>query len=337
MRATHLQPVTPVEDDSAELITEFIVQADVCEATRTKYRTHLSDFVAFLNAPTIREPRDSVHVADAQSRDIQRFMAYLQTPTRANAHWTARGEQLSASTRKNYLASLRSFYRYLVAVQVIDADPTLAIKTPRVRIARGLVLSAVELRRLLDTRGSLNERIAVNLLVYTGARSGEIRDLRWSDVDFAQRSITLTGKGGKSRTIAIHPRLMSELRGWYIRQTEAAERDPRVAAARRNPDTDYVLLSRTGARLSSTAIYKHVNRRAAHAELHVLEPAHRELRSRVTPHTLRRSFATLLLNSGEPLDAVADVLGHDSTDTTRTHYAFSNHARRRATVEAFDI
>lgn len=191
MRATPPQPSLHDEDrDSLDLITEFIAQADVSDATRTKYGTHLGDYFAYLNAPTVREPRERVHIAEARPKDIQRFMAYLRTPTRATTHWRTRGTQLSASTRKNYLASLRSFYRYLVAVQIIEADPTAAIKTPRVRISRGLVLSAVELRRLLDTRGSLNERTAVYLLVYTGARSGEIRDLRWNDIDLRWRSIS---------------------------------------------------------------------------------------------------------------------------------------------------
>ena len=69
----------------------------------------------------------------------------------------------------------------------------------------------------------------------------------------------------------------------------------------------------------------------------VLGMAHKEWRSEVTPHTLRRTFATILLNSGNPLDAVADVLGHESVDTTRRHYAFASDERRRQTIHSFEV
>jgi len=98
-----------------------------------------------------------------------------------------------------------------------------------------------------------------------------------------------------------------------------------------------VLLSRTGRQLAPGAIAKQLKRRAARAGLYELEGKHREHRSRVSPHALRRTFATLLLNDGHHLDAVADVLGHSSVDTTRNHYAFSSNARRRRTIEAFDV
>ena len=130
---------------------------------------------------------------------------------------------------------------------------------------------------------------------------------------------------------------MSELRRWFLHQEVQAERNDVIRAARSNPETDFVLLTRTGRPLSATSLYKDLNRRAVAAGLHVLEPAHREHRSRVSPHALRRTFATLLLNDGQPLDAVADVLGHASVDTTRRHYAFASIARQRATVEAFAI
>ncbi len=79
-----------------------------------------------------------------------------------------------------------------------------------------------------------------------------------------------------------------------------------------------------------------VKRRATRAGLYVEEPMHGECRSRVSPHVLRRTFATLQLNDGQPLDAVADVLGHESVDT-REHYAFSSNERRRATIMSYSI
>jgi len=111
----------------------------------------------------------------------------------------------------------------------------------------------------------------------------------------------------------------------------------RIRAIRANPDTDFVLVTTRGKQLAPSAIFKQLKRRASLAGLYALEPAHREYRSEISPHALRRTFATLLLNDGHHIDAVADVLGHSSIDTTRKHYAFSSNARRKATIEAFDV
>jgi site-specific recombinase XerD len=130
---------------------------------------------------------------------------------------------------------------------------------------------------------------------------------------------------------------MPELRRWRLREDHHAQHHAVLRQARSHPDTDFVLLSRTGTQLSGSAIAKQVKRRAAAAGLYVKSPAHNECRSAISPHVLRRTFATLLLNDGHHLDAVADVLGHESVDTTRKHYAFTSNARRRATIEGFDV
>jgi len=187
---------------------------------------------------------------------------------------------------------------------------------------------------LLEATGSAHDRIQTFLLVYTAARAGELRQLLWDDIDFQQRILILHGKNNTTHIVNIHPALMGELRLWYIHQDQLAQRHPEVAQARQNPETNYVLMTTRGRQLTHTAVYKQLKRRANQAGLYVLEPAHREYRSRVSPHAIRRSIATMLLNDGHPLDAVADVLNHRQVDTTRTHYAFSSPKRRRATIEA---
>jgi integrase len=168
--------------------------------------------------------------------------------------------------------------------------------------------------------------------VYTAARVSELCNLTWDDVNFHTRTIQLNGKNNKPHTVDIHPRLMGELRLWYINQQYAAQTSPALADALSHPDTAFVLLSRNGQRLTPSAISKQLKRRAARAGIHALPPKHGEHRSRVSPHAIRRSVATALLNSGYSLDAVADVLNHAQTDTTRRHYAFSSSERRRSTI-----
>jgi len=326
----------PDGDSCRALIAEFIAQADVSQHTKVKYRAHLNEFHAWLNHAELHPDTPApTRLVDVTAMQAHRFMAYLRQLDRPTSPTS--GVALAGGTRKNYLASLRSLYGFLLDVGLVDIDPTSRIRRPASAVTQGLHLSPEELRRLLDVRSSPRSRIQTYLLAYTAARSGELRRLRWHDIDFVQRSIRLHGKRDKTRVVAIHPRLMSELRRWFLHQEAESERHEAVRIARANPDTDYVLLTRSGKPLSATSIYKQLNRRAVAAGLHVLEPAHGECRSRVSPHALRRTFATLLLNDGQPLDAVADILGHASVDTTRRHYAFASSARQRATVEAFNV
>jgi len=192
-------------------------------------------------------------------------------------------------------------------------------------------------RALLDVLGgSQRERIQTFLLVYTAARTGELRRLRWSDIDFVHSTITLVGKRGKVRVVDVHPHLMAALRRWYLYQDHEAERNVALRRAKGDPATDFVLLTRTGKPVAKTVIAEQLKRRAVRAGVRVRITPTGEAATAVSPHALRRTFATILLDEGHHIDAIADVLGHSSIDTTRTHYAFASNARRRATILAYD-
>jgi integrase len=164
---------------------------------------------------------------------------------------------LSASARKNVVASIHSFYRYLLLVGVVTIDPSASIRPPRVQHRPGLVLDAEEVRALLEACGGMpRERIQTYLLAYTAARSDELRCLRWSDVDFSNATMQLVGKRGKVRVIDIHPLLMGELRRWYIYQHDQADRNEAMLRAKADPATDFVLLTSAGRQIAKTVIAK---------------------------------------------------------------------------------
>lgn len=342
MSPNHLSVVdqnTPAQASAdQDLIREFAAQADVAERTRYSYRVQIEEFRSWLSHPKTRRATGHANLCDATRADVTRFMAYLTAGSRYAAPQDPRLKQvLSPSSRKRFIASLKSFYCYLMTVDLVNVDPTYGVARPKIKLKPGMHLSADELRRLLEAPGTPRDRVQVYLLAFTAARSNEIRCLRWRDVNFTDGTLRLHGKGDKYRVLDIHPRLMPELRRWRMRQDVLCERDPSFRAVRENPETDYVLLTNQGKQLSDSAIYKQLKRRAARAGLYVLDPAHREYRSEISPHVLRRTFATILLNAGCHLDAVSDVLGHEYADTTRKHYAFSSDARRRATIESFDV
>lgn len=322
--------------ENAALIDEFIAQAEVSERTRVKYRPHLLEFERWY-----RQAAGSAGTGmliDVRTGDVSRFMAYLRSGDRFARSGNHRAVAApAASTRKNILASLGSFYRYLTAVEVVTASPVSGVAAPKVNSKPGLCLTADDVRALLAVRGQPRERVQVFLLTFTGAREHEIRTLRWQDVDLQNQTLIVRGKGDKYRVIDIHPRLMSELRRWYLHQEDLAERNEAIRVAKSNPETDYVLMTRLGKPLSHSTIIKQLKRRAAKAGLYLHERPDGENVSAVHPHALRRTFGTLLLNDGHHLDAVADVLGHASVDTTRKHYAFSSNERRRETIHGFKV
>ena len=327
-------PPTP----DASLITEFCAQADVAVTTRHKYRVQLGEFSLWLTHPMTRRAGGHALLTDVTKADVARFMAYLMSGERyAASKHALRGGPLAASTRKSYLASLKALYRYLMSVDLATFDPTDSIARPKVKLKPGLRLTPEELKKLLAAPGNARDRAQVCLLAFTAARTNEIRCLRWQDIDFTEATMLVHGKNDSWRMIHIHPKLIRELRLWQLAQTARAKRSAPLAYALADPETAYVLLTRSGKQLAHSAMSKQLKLRAIRAGLHIYEHDDGEERSRVTPHALRRTFATILLNQGHHLDAVADVLGHRSVDTTRNHYAFASDARKRATMEAFDV
>lgn len=337
LRVIHSES-SPALAEGERLISEYVGQADIVDSTKHRHTVQLTEFLVWLSHPKSARGDAPTSLLAVRRADVVRFMGYLKTGDRyAAPQDPRRSSALSASTRKNFLAAIRSLYRYLCSVELVEHDPSNTVPRPKVPIKPGMHLTADELRRLLAVDGSPRDRIQVYLLAFTGARVSELRFLRWRDVSLEEGTLSFHGKGNKWRVVYIHPRLMPEIRRWKLRQDALAERRPELAEARQDPDTDWVLVTTRGKQLPTAAIYKQLKRRASRAGLYVLEPGHREHRSEVTPHTLRRTFATILLNGGEHLDAVADVLGHSYVDTTRKHYAFASDARKKATIDAFKI
>jgi len=220
-------PSSNLDESEDDLVKEFVAQAEVGDATKRRYTVQLAEFRRWLAHPSARRKQRSCSLLDVTRPDVVRFMAYLKVGDRYAGTADARSrDNLSASTRKAYLATLHRLYDYLISVEMVDSNPTAGVPRPKVRITPGLYLTADELRRLLEAPGTPRDRVQVYLLAFTAARVNEIRCLRWRDVNFTDSTLTLLGKGDKYRIIDIHPRLMPELRRWRLRQDSLAEEDP---------------------------------------------------------------------------------------------------------------
>jgi site-specific recombinase XerD len=163
-----------------ELIVEFIAQADIANTTKVSYQQALEEFTGWLtHSKTTRRTNTSCALVDAGRADVVRFVAYLSAGDRyAAARHKSVQPVLAAGSRKRFLGALRSFYTYLLSVDLVDTDPTYGIKRPKVTVRPGKHLTAEEVRRLLAVRGEPRERVQTFLLVFTGALVNELRTLR---------------------------------------------------------------------------------------------------------------------------------------------------------------
>ncbi len=207
------------------------------------------------------------------------------------------------------LASLRSFFRFMVNNDLLEYNPAELVNTPARQRRLPEVLYTSEVERLLSspddsTPLGLRDRAILEFLYATGVRVSELVGLNLSDINLADRSARVLGKGNKQRVVFFGLPAAAALRR-YIDEAR-----PHLEA--RRPDgqpTDALFLNRFGGRLSVRGVQRLVHK-------HVLRAA---VGTRVSPHVLRHSFATHLLDNGADLRAIQELLGHSSLATTQIY------------------
>jgi integrase/recombinase XerC len=291
------------------------------EHTVDSYRRDLLQFAAFTKRVRGEEPRAEVDADGVRPEEVRGFIAQL-------GEW---GLTDASIARK--LASIRSFFRYLVRLGVIPENPTAGIKYPRKRRRLPSFLSVTELEALFQIQAadfvSARDIGILELLYGSGIRVGELVGLNLSDVRLSEGLLRVRGKGKKERVVpfgdcagkalAVYLRFRGE------QQAKAAAGGPRRGGTRLRRvgpgDSDAVFINRNGTRLTVRTVQRVVGRRlSAAARL-----------SSVSPHVLRHSFATHLLDAGADLRAVQELLGHSSVVTTQIY----THVSLRRLKEAY--
>lgn len=225
---------------------------------------------------------------------------------------------LSPATVKRRLACLRAMFAWLVRRDILDASPFAKIEL-RIRLAARLprCLESRDLRRLMRHRGSVGAdcALATALLLATGMRVGELAALRIGDVDAAAGRLRIMGKGSRERTVFVtDARLREELRGYVIERHGPAG----------NPADQRLLVDDRGRALSPARIRQAIGGLGRVAGL----------ARRVTPHMLRHTAATMLLESGTDIRFVQRLLGHRSILTTQIYTHVSDRALQAALTRA---
>jgi integrase/recombinase XerC len=272
-----------------------------------KFRVHLVD-----------EKGASPHTVRNYFIDLVDFERYLVERMKlsllAASHAAIRGYlgtlavEHAPASRARRLASIKSFYKFLVRQKLLPGSPAKLVKSPKQPKKLPKVLPVDELFALLDVPDKdsvlgLRDRAILEILYGGGLRISELCGLNLLDVDPSGRILRVMGKGSKERLCPVNAQAIRALEAYLARRGELLA-EPHPAQ-----DTEAVFLNYRGGRLTPRSI-------ARHLDAHVLALA---LQRKVSPHALRHSFATHLLGGGADIRSIQELLGHASLSTTQRY------------------
>jgi integrase/recombinase XerC len=269
-----------VTDPVSAFLEYLAVERGASPHTLRSYATDLGEFTRFL-----QRERSSLPTAD--SRLVRAYLAWLHQ------------RRLAKATIARRLASVRSCLRFLARRGVIERNPARQVRSPRQGRRLPSFLPKDESKELLDrpveaSAAARRDHALLELLYATGIRVGECCGLDWTDLDRSHRTVRVLGKGGKERVVPVG-------------ETALAALDTYLAA--RGREEGPLFTNHRGGRLTPRSVHRIVGRQA---RLTGLE-------RRVTPHTLRHTFATHLLGEGADLRLVQELLGHSRLSTTQRY------------------
>ncbi|MBI2216536.1 MAG: site-specific tyrosine recombinase XerD [Candidatus Rokubacteria bacterium] len=270
----------------AEYLGTLEAEAGASRNTLSAYRRDLDDFVRFL-APS------SITVGGVRPDDIVRYAECLRQ----------RGLKPSSVARR--LSALRGLYRHLVREGTLSANPTDHVDRPRTSRPLPRTLSLEAAAALVEAPDvsrplGMRDRALLELLYATGMRASECLGLRLDDLNLSAGYVVCTGKGRKQRLVPVGAEALARVRAWL--------RDARGSFTRRR-DSGHLFVNGRGQRLSRQALWAIVRRNARAAGI----------TRRISPHVLRHSFASHLLEGGADLRAVQVMLGHADIATTQIY------------------
>lgn len=273
----------------------------------------LSDFIHFMTV----ERGLSENTIVSYKRDLQNYLSFLMTHeqltdirdvTRLHIiHYLKqlKEEGKSSKTSVRHLSSIRSFHQFLLREKVTTDDPSWNIETQKTERTLPKVLSLGEVEKLLDTPNQhtpfdYRDKAMLELLYATGIRVSEMLDLTLADVHLTMGFVRCFGKGRKERIVPIGEAAASAIEE-YIEKG-------RSKLLKKQP-SDALFLNHHGKKMSRQGFWKNLKKRAIEAGI----------QKELTPHTLRHSFATHLLENGADLRAVQEMLGHADISTTQIY------------------
>lgn len=286
----------PVTSEVGDFLNYLTYERNVSPNTVTAYRDDLESFFGFLMNDYLTTSRENLDLSAVDHLAIRAYLAHLAR------------RKLARSSIARHLSALRSFYRYLMREGLATMNPARTVATPKREKRLPEVLQSSEVELLFDqvdlTRDlGIRDRAWLELLYASGLRISELAGIDLDTLELRSRLVKVVGKGSKERIVPFGRKAEQALRAWL-------EVRPKFAAKRAAGEEDAPLfLNHRGGRITVRSLRRLMDvylRRAS-------------LRSGISPHSLRHSFATHLLNAGADLRTIQELLGHVSLSTTQKY------------------
>ena len=299
-----MESVTIIMEQQQTIVKRYVrylkLERGLSANTLEAYQRDLEKLLVYLK-------QTGKHVVDVQLEDLQAFAAGL--------HDIGIGPR----SQCRILSGVRSFYNFLAIDGYRDDDPTELLESPTLGEHLPEVLTTAEVDALEESidlskwEGHRNRAI-IETLFSCGLRVSELTNLKLSNLYLDDGFVRVIGKGSKERLIPVSPRVIKEL-GWWF--------DDRQQMTIKAGEEDYVFLNRRGAHLTRTMILIMIKQQAKAAGI---------LKT-ISPHTLRHSFATALLEGGADLRSIQAMLGHESIGTTEIYTHIDTKTLRQEILE----
>ena len=251
------------------------------------YRDDLESFLAFLCNDYLTMARDQIDLKRIDHLAIRSYLAHLAR------------KKLSRASTARHLSALRSFFKYLMREGTLDTNPARGVATPKREKHLPSVLQSSEIASLfevpdLSTPLGVRDRAWLELLYASGLRISELVGIDLDDIELRARLVKVRGKGSKERIVPFGSKAEEAIRA-YLEVRES--------------DDDALFVNYRGQRITVRSVRRLFDRYVGAASL----------RAGISPHTLRHSFATHLLNAGADLRSIQELLGHASLSTTQKY------------------
>lgn len=289
---------------NAEIIGKYRrymkLERNYSENTLDAYMSDLQKLLDYVGS-------EGLQILDVKLDDLRNFVAALVDIG------------ISARSQSRILSGVRTFYTFLILDGYIEDDPTELLEWPKIGEHLPEVLSVEEVDRLeqacdLSKWEGQRNRTIIEVLFSCGLRVSELINLRLSDLFLTEKFIRVMGKGKKERLVPISESAVKELQYWFM---------DRNLMKIKPGEEDFVFLNRRGGHLTRMMIFTIVRRLAEAAGIE----------KTISPHTLRHSFATALLEGGANLRAIQDMLGHERISTTQIYTHIDMHTLREEILE----
>ena len=285
-----------------EYIYYLKITKNLSRNTIDSYQRDLKEYISF-----IEKNYDFSRFSEINKKHIDNFIRSLSR------------KKISPKSITRKISSIHSFHKYLLEEKIVDADVTLRIKKPVTPKTLPTVLNLDEIEKFIEaSNGSgkpldLRNRAMIELAYGSGLRVSELLDLQISDLHLNMNLVNITGKGNKERIVPLGEESVFAIRNFLVEGRHKL-----------NPkNRELLFLNKNGEKLSRIGFYKIIKNIAGKADIS----------KKISPHTLRHSFATHLLENGANLRSVQDLLGHEDIMTTEIY----THVTRKHIQKEYEL